>query len=138
MPRVGPAFRFAAEDRDGVSMVVVEEIDGYFAAWNEPLTERRRSLLERSVTADVELIHPTWGRSQGIDALLARIESYQSALPDATVVLGSGLDSHNDVVRYRWDIVDQEGHRMMEGIDVVELAGDGRLKRVLMFHGRLT
>ena len=59
-------------------MVVVEHIDGYFAAWNEPLTERRRTLLERSVTADVELIHPTWGRSQGIDALLARIDSYQS------------------------------------------------------------
>lgn len=118
-------------------MVVVEHIDGYFAAWNEPLTERRRTLLERSVTADVELIHPTWGRSQGIDALLARIDSYQSALPDAAVVLASGLDRHNDIVRYRWEIVDQHGHNVMEGIDVVELAGDGRLKRVLMFHGPL-
>jgi hypothetical protein len=116
---------------------VVEQIDGYFAAWNEPLKKRRRTLLERSVTADVELIHPTWGRSQGIDALLARIESYQSALPEAAVVLASGLDSHNDVVRYGWDIVDQHGRHVMEGIDVVELAGDGRLKRVLMFHGPL-
>ena len=73
------------EARDGFSVVVVGQIDGYFAAWNEPLTERRRSLLERSGTADVELIHPTWGHSQGIDAVLARIDGYQSALPEAAM-----------------------------------------------------
>jgi hypothetical protein len=115
----------------------MQQIDDYFAAWNEPIEELRRALLERSVTADVELIHPTWGRFQGIDALVAHIGSYRSALPEATVVLSSGLDSHNDVVRYRWDIVDQHGNPVMEGIDVVELAQDGRLRRVVLFHGPL-
>jgi hypothetical protein len=114
----------------------VKQIDDYFAAWNEPQAEQQRALLERSVTADVELVHPTWGRSQGIDALLTGIDKYRSALPDTAIVLASGLDSHNDVVRYGWDIVDQHGQRVMDGIDVVELASDGRLKRILLFHGQ--
>lgn len=120
-----------------VSVIVVRQLDDYFAAWNEPEKERRRALLERSVTEDVELIHPSWGRSQGIDALLAHIDNYQSVLPESAVVLTSGLDSHNDIVRYGWDIVDQHGDRVMDGIDVVELADDGRLKRILLFHGPL-
>ena len=118
-------------------MIVVQQLDDYFAAWNEPQTERRRRLLERSVTADVELVHPAWGRSCGIDALATHIGNYQSAFPKTAVVLATGFDSHNDIVRYGWDIVDQDGRRMMEGIDVVELASDGRLKRILLFHGQL-
>jgi SnoaL-like domain len=120
-----------------ISVIVVQQLDDYFAAWNEPQTAQRRTLLQRSLTADVELVHPIWGRSHGIDARVAHIDNYQSALPDTTVVLASGLDSHNDLVRYGWDIVDQDGHRVMEGIDVVELADDGRLKRILLFHGQL-
>jgi len=124
-------------ERRRSTVVAVQEIDDYFAAWNEPLSEPRRSLLERSVSEDVELIHPTWGRSQGIDALMERIEGYMSALPDSTVVLSSGLDSHNGVIRYGWEIVDPHGQRVMEGLDVVELAEDGRLRRVILFHGPL-
>jgi hypothetical protein len=118
-------------------VVVVRQIDDYFAAWNDPLEERRRAFLEQSVVPDVELIHPTWGRSQGIDALLAHINGYRSAMEATSVVLSSGIDSHNHVVRYGWDIVDQHGNRVMEGIDVVELAEDGRLKRIFLFHGPL-
>jgi hypothetical protein len=113
---------------------MVKQIDDYFAAWNEPEAARRRALLESSVTPEVELVHPTWGRSQGIDALLAGIVQYRSALPGAIVVLTTGLDSHNHLVRYGWQIVDPEGRRVMAGMDVVELAGDGRLKRILLFH----
>jgi hypothetical protein len=68
--------------------------------------------------------------------LLAGIDKYRSALPDTAIVLTSGLDGHNDFV-YRWDVVDQHGHRVMDGIDVVELASDGRLKRILPLHGQL-
>jgi hypothetical protein len=67
--------------------------------------------------------------------LLAGIEKYRSALPHTAIVLTSGLDSHNDLVRYGWDIVDQDGQRVMDSIDVVELDSEGRLKRILLFHG---
>jgi hypothetical protein len=96
-----------------VSVIVVQQLDDYFAAWNEPQTEQRRTLLERSVAADVELIHPTWGRSRGIDALVTHIGNYQSAFPETVVVLASGFDRHNDIVRYGWDM--PRGDRSVTG-----------------------
>jgi hypothetical protein len=40
-------------------------------------------------------------------------------------------------VRNAWKIVDRQGHDVMKGIDVAERLDDGRLKRILMFHGPL-
>jgi hypothetical protein len=108
----------------------------YFAAWNEPDPDKRRRMLERSVTGDAELVDPT-GRAQSIDGLAERIGRYQSAAPGTKVVLASGVDAHNDVMRYAWTIVDAEGRDVMEGVDVAERDHEGRLKRILMFHGPL-
>jgi len=47
------------------------------------------------------------------------------------------VDAHNDVERYAWKIVDTAGNEVMHGIDVAERDGDGRLRRILMFHGPL-
>jgi hypothetical protein len=33
--------------------------------------------------------------------------------------------------------VDGEGKKLLEGIDVAERATDGRLRRIMMFHGPL-
>jgi hypothetical protein len=53
------------------------------------------------------------------------------------VVVASGVDGHGDVVRYAWEIVNEQGESLMEGLDVAERIDDGRLRRVLMFHGPL-
>ena len=68
--------------------------------------------------------------------LAERIGRHQSAEPDTEVVTASGVDAHNDLVRYAWKIIDRYGH-IMEGIDVAERVDDGRLKRIPMFHGPL-
>jgi hypothetical protein len=87
----------------------VGALDDYFAAWNEPSRDRRRELLARSVDAHVEVIHPTFGRSEGIEQLEGQIEQYLSAMPDTAVVRSSEVDGHNQLVRYAWTIVDQDG-----------------------------
>jgi hypothetical protein len=112
-------------------------LEDYFAAWNEPTRDRRLDLLARSVDAHVEVIHPTFGRSEGIEPLEGQIEQYRSAMPDTAVVRASEVDGHNQLVRYAWKIVDQDGQLLMEGLDVAELADDGRLRRILLFHGPL-
>ena len=108
----------------------------YFAAWNEPDPERRGAILQRSLADDAELLDPT-GRWQGIDGFVERIGNYQTAAPETKVVPASGIDAHNDVVRYAWTIIDAAGQEIIEGIDVAERAADGRLRRILMFHGSL-
>jgi hypothetical protein len=106
----------------------------YFEAWNERDDDRRRELLARSVTSDVELVHPTFGRSRGSAALAGQIASYQQAMPGTEVILTSEIDAHNQIARYAWHVVDSGGRTLAAGLDVVELAADGRLKRILLFH----
>jgi hypothetical protein len=118
------------------SAVVDDVLATYFAAWNERDPEQRRQALERAVMPDVELLDPT-GRWQGVAGLVDRIGSYHASAMGTEVVPGSGVDAHNDVARYSWRIVDGEGRELMEGIDVAERAADGRLQRILMFHGPL-
>ena len=114
-----------------------DAIATYFAAWNEPDPVRCRELLERCVVREVELVHPSFGRSRGIDPLIERTGRYHSAMPGTTIVLASGIDAHNKLGRYAWRVLDEQGAETMAGIDVVELSGDGRLERILMFHGSL-
>jgi hypothetical protein len=109
----------------------------YFRAWNEHDPDERRRLLEHAVTDDAVLIDPT-GRWQGAAGLAERIGRYQSAAPGTQVVTASDVDAHHHVVRYAWKIVDPEGDEVMQGTDVAERDDDGRLRRVLMFHGPLS
>lgn len=113
-----------------------DAIATYFRAWNELDLDQRRRILERCVTDDAVLVDPT-GRWQGVSGLAERIGRYQAAAPGTEVVTASGIDAHNDLVRYAWKIVDRQGHHVMEGIDVAERVDDGRLRRILMFHGPL-
>jgi hypothetical protein len=108
----------------------------YFAAWNEPDGDERRTLLQRSVSDAAELIDPT-GRWRGSGGLSERIANYQAAAPDTTVVPASGIDTHNGFERYAWKIVDAAGTEIMEGLDIAERDAAARLHRIVMFHGPL-
>jgi hypothetical protein len=115
---------------------VDQTITDYFAAWNETNADERRRLLQRSINDDAELVDPT-GRWRGVAGFSERIGSYHASAPGTVVVSASGVDAHNDVERYAWKIVDPAGNEIMEGLDVAERDRDGRLLRILMFHGPL-
>ena len=108
----------------------------YFRAWNDHDPDKRRRLLELAVTEDAVLIDPT-GRWEGAAGVAERIGRYQSAAPGTVVVTASDVDAHNHVIRYAWKILAQDGTEVMEGTDVAERSDDGRLRRILMFHGPL-
>jgi hypothetical protein len=108
----------------------------YFAAWNETDSGERTRLLQQSLSDHAELVDPL-GRWQGIDGISERIAQYHASAPGTEVVPGSGVDSHNDVERYAWKIVDPAGNEIMQGLDVTERDGAGRLHHITMFHGPL-
>lgn len=108
----------------------------YFRAWNEHDPDERRRLLKLAVTEDAVLIDPT-GSWEGTAGLAERIGRYHEAAPGTVVVTASDVDAHNHVVRYAWKIVNQDDTEVMQGTDVAERSDDGRLKRILMFHGPL-
>ena len=111
-----------------------ETIAIYFDAWNEQDAAERRRKLERSLTDDVELVDPA-GRWQGIPGVDDRIAQYQATAPGTVIVAASGVDGHHDIARYAWKCVDSNGKTVVDGIDIVERDGSGRLKRIVLFHG---
>ena len=108
----------------------------YDEAWNTRDASRRRELLEEALSVDCELVEPR-GRFHGRDSVLQRIEGFSSRFPGARVDLTTKVDEHNGITRYGWRIVDHDGKSLLDGIDVVERAADGRLRRVVMFFGSL-
>lgn len=111
-------------------------IDTYFEAWNATDDAERRALIERCLTSDVELIDEN-GRENGHDGLGARMAQFQQAVPGGRIVRTSGFDEFEGITRYSWDVVDASGNTASGGLDVVEEGRDGRLQRVIMFHGPL-
>jgi hypothetical protein len=49
----------------------------------------------------------------------------------------SGVDVHHDRFRYAWELVDADGAVTVAGIDVGDIAPDGRLRTVTGFFGDL-
>ena len=47
------------------------------------------------------------------------------------------IDAHHGVARYSWALVDPAGQTALEGLDVAEVDGDGRLVRIVGFMGPL-
>lgn len=111
-------------------------MESYDRAWNVPDEGQRRRLLEAALTDDCELVEPR-GRYAGRDAVLQRISGFADRFPGARVEITTAVDEHNGFARYGWRIVDPEGTLLLDGIDVVERADDGRLRKVIMFFGAL-
>jgi hypothetical protein len=111
-------------------------IDTYFDAWNETDDAARRTLVERCLTSDVELIDEH-GRFTGHDELGALMAKFHRDVPGGRIVKTSGFERFERITRYSWDAVDAEGNTLEPGLDVVEQGADGRLQRIVMFHGPL-
>jgi hypothetical protein len=115
-------------------MELLEVVNAYDRAWREADPGERRRLLEQSLTETAELISPQ-GRWAGRDAIAEWIGDFAERMPGATVKVTTGVDEHHGFARYGWVIAASDGSTAAEGIDVCELADDGRLRRIVMFFG---
>ncbi len=118
-------------------MTIEELIATYDRAWNAADDGECRRLLELCWAEDGELVDPRGGRFRGRATVLERLAGFRDRFPGARVEITSGLDEHHGFVRYRWTIVGRDGSELLDGVDFAELATDGRLRRVVMFFGRL-
>ena len=100
-------------------------VDGYVAAWNEPDPVVRGRLLAGSVTDDFEFTGPT-GTFRGREAVEGLIVALQTRMAGATVARVGPVDGRT----FRWAIVTATGATLLEGVDEVEAAPDGRLRRI--------
>jgi hypothetical protein len=112
-------------------------VDAHLSAYGEPDPTRRAELIERSWAADGSLVDPPLDPASGHAALDALFATVQSHYPGHTFRRVTVVDVHHELARYGWEMVAPDGSVALAGTDVVELAADGRLARVVGFFGDL-
>jgi hypothetical protein len=111
-------------------------VDDYLAAWNERDEQHRAALIERAWTPEGRLIDPPFEGEghEGIGQMAAVMHEHYA---DHRFEHTSGVDLHHDHLRFAWQLVGPDGAVAVAGIDVADLAEDGRLARVVGFFGDL-
>src|SRR5581483_1835301 len=108
----------------------------YLSAWNEPDPARRAALIERVWAADGRLIDPPL-TGEGYAGISGMADALHTHYPGHRFRRASGIDLHHDQLRFAWELVAPDGAVALAGIDVGELAQDGRLRRIAGFFGPL-
>jgi SnoaL-like domain len=111
-------------------------VDDYLAAWNERDPQRRAGLIERVWAPDGRLTDPPL-EGEGHDGISAVAAAMHEHYAGHRFERTSGVDAHHDHVRFAWRLVGPDGSVAVAGIDVADLAPDGRLARVVGFFGDL-
>jgi hypothetical protein len=109
-------------------------VDAYVAAWNETDPDRRAAHVAQAWTPDGAYVDPMFAAS-GHAAIADMHGTAQEQFPGHSVVRTSGLDAHNGLVRFGWELRDPEGATVVAGLDVAIVADDGRLSRLGGFFG---
>lgn len=112
-----------------------EVVEWYVAAWNATDEAERRRLLERAWTEDGAYTDPT-AYVAGREALIAHIGAFHGRTPGTWFDVIAGPDGHHQRVRFIWRL-NANRITLREGLDVGELAEDGRLRGIVGFFGPL-
>ena len=112
---------------------VNETVIRYLAAWNERDPKRRRAIVAETWTDDGGYLdaHRNGNGHGAIDAMIA---AAQAQFPGYRINRVSGIEAHNNVVRFSWAAGgSNEAPLYLGGIDFATLAPDGRIKTVAGF-----
>ncbi len=113
-----------------------DAVQAYMAAWNETDESKRRALLDKAWTDDGRYTDPM-SDAPGRDALVELITGFQNQMPGAKITVTSGIDEHHGRLRFGWKMAGPDGATRMEGIDIGQIAEDGRIQSITGFFGPL-
>ena len=117
-----------------MSLAATTSIDVYLASWNTRDPHRRRALLADAVTDDCVYAGPN-GRTTGPEELDAAIVEARDYVPGASVVRVGEVEGQGPQCTFRWAVLGPAGGPLMKGTNVVEVAADGRLRRIEVVPG---
>ena len=107
-------------------------VDRYIATWNETDAARRRAEISEIWRPDGRYADPMQGADgpAGIDAMIAAV---QQRFPGFRLRLAGKVDSHNEYLRFAWELVAPGGgDPVVAGVDF-GIVADGRLQTIVGF-----
>jgi hypothetical protein len=111
-------------------------IDAWLEAFAEEDVERRTKLIEQAWSPEGRLVDPPL-EGEGYVGLSEAADLVNTHYAGHTFRRVSGIDTHHEFVRYGWELVGPDGNSVIAGIDVGEVAPDGRLRKITGFFGDL-
>ena len=115
---------------------ITKIVDTYLEAFNELDAAKRKALVERAWASDGSFTDPMF-EVRGHAALFDLAPAIAAKYPGHRFRRVSGVDSHHNVVRFGWEFAAGDGKVLVAGLDIGELAGDGRLQCITGFFGPL-
>jgi hypothetical protein len=111
-------------------------VDAYFEMWQTTDEDRRADLVAGTFTEDGRHVDQHADAS-GHAGLVEMIAGVHAGFPGFQMARTSGIDRFGDQLRFAWELNGADGTPIVAGIDVAEVAADGRLQRVTGFWGDL-
>ena len=109
-------------------------VGAYFAMWNEDDADARAELIRQAWAADGTYRDPLLA-ADGYAALSEMVETVHQHYPGQRFARLTAIDEHNGFARFGWHLAADDGAVTVGGIDIAELADDGRLRRITGFFG---
>jgi hypothetical protein len=107
-------------------------VERYLAAWNETDADARTKAVAELWTEDATYTDPL-ADVAGHAGIVAVIEGAQGMFPGFVFTPGAVHDAHHGIARFTWHLGPAGEEPVVVGFDVVELAEDGRIGKVLGF-----
>jgi hypothetical protein len=117
-------------------MTTQEVYQTYVAAWDEPDLTNRDHLLIRSLAKDATVAYLTFEATNRAE-VSTYIGRLHKRFPGLRARQHSGIEEHHGWLRVAWRFLWADGSPIRDGVDVAEVASDGRLGRVVGFHDPL-
>jgi hypothetical protein len=108
----------------------------YFDMWRTTDPTERVELVAQTFTEDGRHVDQH-ADATGHAALTDMIAGVHTGFPGFQMARTSGIDRVADQLRFAWEMVSADGTPIVAGLDVAEIAPDGRLRRVAGFWGDL-
>ena len=111
-------------------------IASYFDMWLETDADARAEKISAVFTEHGRHVDPN-ADANGHAGLAEMMGAVHAQFPGLGMRRVTGIDQHNDQLRFGWELTGADGTVIVTGIDVAQVALDGRLSQVAGFWGDL-
>ena len=107
-------------------------VDGYFECWNAGDPDERSAAIAKTWTEEATSSDPL-SEVTGHAELAAMMSTVQAQYPGHTFRQVGEVDGHHGLLRWSWEMVDVDGTKVLDGLDVALRGEDGRLSYLAGF-----
>ena len=111
-------------------------VDTYLEMWRTTDADERAALVGQTFTDDGRHVDQH-ADATGHEELTEMIAGVHTGFPGFQMARTSGIDRFGDQLRFTWELLGADGALIVAGLDIGEVASDGRLRRVTGFWGDL-